>query len=68
MTKKLDKISVVREFRITASDGKTYNTKHYQLPAIISVGYKVNSECAVQDRLYESDFDQFLKEQSAGYL
>jgi hypothetical protein len=39
--------SVVRNFRITASDGKNYNTKHYNLNAIIAVGYKVNSERAV---------------------
>jgi hypothetical protein len=42
--------SVIRKFRITASDGKNYNTLHYKLPAIIAVGYKVNSERAVQFR------------------
>lgn len=42
--------SVIRKFRITASDGKTYNTQHYNLSAIIAVGYKVNSERAVQFR------------------
>ena len=42
--------SVIRNFRITASDGKNYNTLHYKLPAIIAVGYKVNSERAVQFR------------------
>ena len=42
--------SVVRKFRITATDGKNYNTLHYKLPAIIAVGYKVNSERAVQFR------------------
>ncbi len=46
----LQENSVIRNFRITAADGKTYNTKHYKLPAIISVGYKVNSERAVQFR------------------
>ncbi len=46
----LQEDSVVRKFRITASDGKNYNTLHYQLPAIIAVGYKVNSERAVQFR------------------
>ena len=40
--------SVIRKFRITATDGKTYNTQHYNLSAIIAVGYKVNSERAVQ--------------------
>ena len=42
--------AVIRNFRITAADGKNYNTKHYKLPAIIAVGYKVNSERAVQFR------------------
>ena len=42
--------SVIRKFRITAADGKTYNTQHYNLSAIIAVGYKVNSERAVQFR------------------
>ena len=30
--------SVIRNFRITATDGKNYNTKHYNLDAVISVG------------------------------
>jgi hypothetical protein len=42
--------SVIRKFRITAVDGKSYDTKHYNLSAIIAVGYKVNSERAVQFR------------------
>jgi hypothetical protein len=46
----LQEDSVIRKFRITAADGKTYNTQHYKLPAIIAVGYKVNSERAVQFR------------------
>lgn len=46
----LQEDSVVRKFRITAADGKNYDTRHYSLPAIIAVGYKVNSERAVQFR------------------
>ncbi|MBI9073359.1 MAG: virulence RhuM family protein [Melioribacteraceae bacterium] len=46
----LEENSVIRNFRITATDGKNYNTKHYNLSAIIAVGYKVNSERAVQFR------------------
>ncbi|MCR4284328.1 MAG: virulence RhuM family protein [Parcubacteria group bacterium] len=42
--------SVIRKFRITASDGKIYNTNHYNLDAIISVGYRVNSKTATQFR------------------
>ena len=46
----LEEDSVIRNFRITAADGKSYDTKHYKLAAIIAVGYKVNSERAVQFR------------------
>jgi len=46
----LEEDSVIRNLRITAADGKTYETKHYNLSAIIAVGYKVNSERAVQFR------------------
>ena len=42
--------SVIQNFRITAVDGKRYDTRHYNLAAIIAVGYKVNSERAVQFR------------------
>lgn len=42
--------AVIRKFRITATDGKNYDTGHYNLSAIIAVGYKVNSERAVQFR------------------
>ncbi len=46
----LQENSVIRNFLITASDGKKYNTKHYNLDAIISVGYRVNSKRATQFR------------------
>ena len=46
----LEEPAVIRKFRITAADGKNYDTQHYSLPAIIAVGYKVNSERAVQFR------------------
>jgi hypothetical protein len=46
----LQEDAVIRNFRITATDGKNYNTKHYKLAATIAVGYKVNSERAVQFR------------------
>ena len=42
--------SAIRKFRITASDGKQYNTNFYNLDAIISVGYRVNSVRATQFR------------------
>ena len=46
----LQEDSVIRKFRITAPDGKSYNTNHYSLEMIIAVGFKVNSERAVQFR------------------
>jgi hypothetical protein len=47
--------SVIRNFRITAADNKVYDTKHYNLKAIIAVGYKVNSERAVQFRKWATN-------------
>lgn len=46
----LEENSVIRNFRITADDGKEYTTNHYNLQMIIAVGFKVNSERAVQFR------------------
>ena len=46
----LDKESVIKRYLITASDGKQYNTNHYNLQAIIAVGFKVNNDRAVQFR------------------
>ncbi len=46
----LQEDSVIRKFRITAQDGKSYNANHYSLEMIIAVGFKVNSEKAVQFR------------------
>lgn len=55
----LEENSVTEVFSATASDGKNYNTKHYNLDAIISVGYRVNSVKAVQFRKWAT---QALKE------
>ena len=46
----LQEDSVIRKLRITAADGKSYSTNHYSLEMIIAVGFKVNSERAVQFR------------------
>ena len=53
----LEKNSVIRKFRTTASDGKNYNTQFYNLDAIISVGYRVNSIRAThcRDNRFEND-------------
>lgn len=53
--KEIDENSVIRNFRITAQDGKTYNTKHYNLKAIIAVGNKVDSPKAVQFRKWATN-------------
>ena len=42
--------TVIRKYRITAADGKQYNTMHYNLQMIIAVGFKVSNERAVQFR------------------
>ena len=46
----LEKEAVIKKYLITASDGKQYNTNHYNLQAIIAVGFKVNNDRAVQFR------------------
>ncbi len=57
--KELDEISVCRNFRHTASDGKNYDTNHYNLDVIISVGYRVKSPQGTQFRIWAT---QRLKE------
>ena len=44
--------SVIRKFRITAADGKTYETNHYNLDVVISVGYRVKSHRGTQFRIW----------------
>lgn len=51
----LDEISVVRKFRITASDCKKYNVTHYNLDMIISLGYRVHSQIATQFRRWATE-------------
>lgn len=55
----LEPDSVIRNYRITADDGKTYDTQHYKLDAIISVGYRVKSLRGTQFRIWAT---QRLKE------
>lgn len=51
----LEENSVIRKFRITASDGKKYNTNMYNLDIIISVGYRVNSKRGTQFRIWATN-------------
>ena len=57
--KELDKDSVVKNFLTTASDGKNYNVLHYNLDAIIAVGYRINSKKATEFRIWAT---KILKE------
>lgn len=50
--KELEENSVSKKFLRTATDGKNYNTKHYNLDMIISLGYRVNSKIATQFRIW----------------
>jgi hypothetical protein len=58
-SEELNEDSVVRVFRITAVDGKTYDTQHYNLDAVIAVGYRVNSKRATHFRIWAT---QVLRE------
>lgn len=55
----LNKDSVVKDFLTTASDGKNYNILHYNLDAIIAVGYRINSKKATEFRIWAT---KILKE------
>ncbi len=57
----LDQNSVCRKFRHTAADGKNYDTLFYNLDAIISVGYRVNSRRATQFRQYNFRLESAIK-------
>ncbi len=74
----LEKNSVVRDFRTTATDGKTYNVEHYNLDVIISLGYRIKSDIATHFRQWATERlreyliqgftmnDEFLKNNGGG--
>ncbi len=51
----LNRDSVVRNFRTTASDGKNYNMFHYNLDMIISLGYRIKSSVATRFRIWTTE-------------
>lgn len=51
----LDDFSVVKEFFTTASDGKNYKTKFYNLDLIISLGYRIKSQIATKFRIWATE-------------
>jgi len=53
--KELKEKSVIKDFLITASDGKKYKTKHYSIEAIIAVGYRINTARGTQFRIWATD-------------
>jgi len=65
-TNELQEEAVIRKFLITANDGKNYNTQHYNLDAIISLGYRINSNKATEFRQWAT---QVLKQfATRGYV
>jgi len=74
----LNEASVVRNFRITASDNKLYNVKHYNLDMVIAIGYRVRSNIGTQFRQWATEIlneylnkgfvmnDNLLKEAGGG--
>ena len=55
LEQELDENSVIRNFRITATDGKSYDTKHYNLDTILAVGYRVRSSQGTQFRKWATE-------------
>lgn len=51
----LDEAAVVRKFRTTAADGKSYNTTYYNLDMIISLGYRIKSSIATNFRRWATE-------------
>lgn len=65
-TLELDENSVVKKYLTTASDNKKYNTNYYNLDAVISIGFRVNSDRAIQFRRWSINIlKEFAKK---GYI
>jgi len=63
LDEELKGFSVVAKIATTATDGKTYQTEHYNLDMIISVGYRVKSQRGIQFRIWANNIlkDYLLK-------
>ena len=61
----LDRDSVCRKFRHTASDGKNYSVNYYNLDAVISVGYRANSVRATEFRRWCTNVHETVLSESA---
>ena len=60
--KELDKISVVKDYLTTASDGKKYSVTYYALPMVLAVGFRVRSVRGTQFRKWANDnLTEFLQ-------
>ena len=78
-SRELEENSVVKKFLTTANDGKKYNVVHYNLDAIIAVGYRINSKRATDFRIWATKIlkeymikgfslnDEFLKNNGESY-
>lgn len=55
----LDRNRVVANYATTAADGKTYDVVYYNLDVVISVGYRVKSQCGVQFRIWTTPLTRF---------
>ena len=65
-TLELEENSVVKKYLTTASDNKKYNTNYYNLDAVISIGFRVNSDRAIQFRRWSINvLKEFAKK---GYI
>jgi hypothetical protein len=60
LAEELKGFSVVAKIATTAVDGKTYQTEHYNLDMIISVGYRVKSQRGIQFRIWANNILEFI--------
>ena len=62
----LDRNQVVANYATTAADGKTYDVVYYNLDVVISVGYRVKSQCGVQFRIWATQLTRFCSKFESG--